>query len=134
MMNKGSQRLIRPIVLIFIFVNALLLTGSSWLANKGIDQSVLIIGNLVIFLASFGSLLISLRANQSASPQAPVRSMYVSFMIKFFLIAITALVYIMVVKKDVNKPALIACAALYIIYSILEVAALTKMLKNKKNA
>ena len=102
--------------------------------EKGVDQSVLIIGNLILFLATLGSVIISWRGVTSSNPQASVRSMYGSFMIKFFVIAIAAFVYIMVTKKDVNKPALIACAGLYIVYTFIEVAVLTRMLKKKKNA
>lgn len=133
-MNKESTRFIRPMLLIFMFINVFVLSGSGWLRENRFDPIVLIIGNLVIFSASFGTLLISLGANRQPNPQAGVRSMYISFMIKFFLIAITTVVYIMIEKKEVNKPSLVACAALYIIYSILEVSALTKMLKSKKNA
>ena len=60
--------------------------------------------------------------------------MYGSFMIKFFLIAIVAFVYIMVARKNVNKPGLIVCGLLYIVYTVLETGALMKLLKQRKNA
>ena len=101
--------------------------------KQGVDQSVLIIGNLLLFLATMGSVIISWRGVTSSNPQASVRSMYGSFIIKFFGIAIAAFVYIMMAKKNVNKPALITCAGLYIVYTFIEVSVLTKMLKKKKN-
>jgi hypothetical protein len=55
-------------------------------------------------------------------------------MIKFFLIAIAAFVYIMVAKKNLNKPALITCMGLYLVYTFVEVSSLQKLLKQKKNA
>jgi ACR3 family arsenite efflux pump ArsB len=132
-MNKNLLQSIRPLILVFIFFTAFFISGKSWLDKKGVDQDVLIIGNLLLFLISLTAFLITNKALSSSSPQAFVRAMYGSFIIKFFVLAITAFVYIIVAKKNVNKPALIACAGLYIIYTGIETRALMKMLKQKKN-
>ena len=132
-MNKNLLQSIRPLVLVFIFLTAFFISGKSWLDKKGADQNVLIIGNLLLFLISLTAFLITNKALSSSNPQNFVRAMYSSFIIKFFVLAITAFVYIMVAKKNVNKPALIACAGLYIIYTGIETRALMKMLKQKKN-
>lgn len=131
-MNKSIISYIRPLVFIFVFVTAFCITGRSWLLKKGIDQEVLIMGNLVLFGVSVAAFFITLRAIRSTNPQAFVRAMYGSFMIKFFVLAATAFVYIMLAKKNVNKPALGICAGLYIIYTITEIGALTRLLKRKK--
>jgi ACR3 family arsenite efflux pump ArsB len=132
-MNKNLLQSIRPLVLVFIFLTAFFITSKSWLEKKGVNQDVLIIGNLILFLVSLSAFLLTNKALSSSNPQAFVRAMYGSFIIKFFVLAITAFVYIMVAKKNVNKPALIACAGLYIIYTGIETRALMKMLKQKKN-
>ena len=132
-MNKNLLQSIRPLILVFIFFTAFFISGKSWLDKKGVDQNVLIIGNLVLFLISLSAFLITNKALLSSNPQAFVRAMYSSFIIKFFVLAVAAFVYIMVAKKNVNKPALIACAGLYIIYTGIETRALMKMLKQKKN-
>ncbi|MBL7723281.1 MAG: hypothetical protein JNK27_03990 [Chitinophagaceae bacterium] len=110
------------------------ITGKSWLEKNGVDQLVLIGGNLLLFIVSLAAFFITFKALKSANPQAFVRAMYGSFMIKFFLIAVAAFIYIMIAKKEVNKPALIICGALYIIYTAIETRALMKLLKQKKNA
>jgi len=97
----------------------------------GVDQGVLIIGNLILFAVTIISYTISLRGLRSSNPYAVVRSVYGSFIIKFFVCAIAAFAYIMVVKKNVNKPALFACMGLYIVYTFLEVSVLTKLSKQK---
>ena len=132
-MNKNLLQSIRPLVLVFIFLTAFFITGKSWLEKNEVNQDVLIIGNLLLFLISLTAFLITNKALSSTNPQAFVRAMYGSFIIKFFVLAITAFVYIMVAKKNVNKPALIACAGLYIIYTGIETRALMKILKQKKN-
>lgn len=133
-MNKTALQPIRPLFFVFILVNALALTGKGWMAGQGIHPEVLVIGNLLLFLVSLAAYLLTFRSLKSSNPQAFVRAMYGSFMIKFFLIAIAAFIYIMVVRADVNKPALLVCGALYIIYTAVEIKALLRLLKQKKNA
>jgi hypothetical protein len=108
--------------------------GRSWLLSQGIEPAVLLAGNIVIFAATFISLLVLLKGERTTNPQSFVRSMYASFLLRFFLILIAAFIYIMTAKKDVNKPALMICAGLYILYAGLEISALMRSLKNKKNA
>ena len=98
------------------------------------DHEVLIVGNLVLFLATLLSFLVYFRSMDSKNPSASVRGMYGSFMIKFFVCLIAAFAYIMLAKKDVNKPALIICMGLYIVYTVIEVSVLQKLLKQKKAA
>lgn len=133
-MNNKPLAFIRPLIFVFTFIMAFSITGKSWLEKNGVDQLVLIGGNLLLFIVSLAAFFITFKALKSANPQAFVRAMYGSFMIKFFLIAVAAFIYIMIAKKEVNKPALISCAALYIIYTAIETRALMKLLKQKKNA
>ena len=133
-MNNKPLAFIRPLIFVFTFIMAFSITGKSWLEKNGVDQLVLIGGNLLLFIVSLAAFFITFKALKSANPQAFVRAMYGSFMIKFFLIAVAAFIYIMIAKKEVNKPALISCAALYIIYTAIETRALMKLLMQKKNA
>ena len=132
-MNKELLQPVRPLLIVFIFVNAALILGREWLAKKGVDQQVLIVGNLLLFLISLGTYILTVRSLKSHNPNVFVRAMYGGFIIKFFVVAIAAFVYIMITKKNVNKPALIACAGLYIIYAGIETRALTGKLRGKKN-
>ena len=102
--------------------------------NNGIEGTVLLVGNFIIYIATALSFWVSQRSMNSTNPNSSVRSLYGSFMIKFFLLAMAAFVYIMAVKKNVNKPALMICMGLYLVYTFLEVASLQKLLKQKKNA
>ena len=133
-MNRTSLQLVRPMILIFILLNAFFLVGKSWLIKKGVDQEVLIIGNLLLFVVSIITFLITHRSLQSSNPNAFVRAMYGGFIIKFFTVAVAAFIYIMITKKDVNKPALLSCMLLYVVYTFIEVKTLLGVLKQKKNA
>jgi hypothetical protein len=121
-------------IVLFVVLNAFFIAGKNMLGKWGVDQSVVIVGNLILFTVSLTSFLLTRRSLASANPNAFVRAIYGSFIIKFFVCAVTAFVYIMAVKKEVSKPALIICMGLYIVYTAIEVSALTKLLKQRKNA
>ena len=133
-MNQNSLKHLRPMILFFIFLNAFFLLGKDWLLKKNIDQDVLIIGNMLLFLVSLITFLLTYRSLKSTNSNSFVRAMYGGFIIKFFVVAIAAFVYIITTKKNVNKPALFFCMGLYIVYTFFEVNSLLRILKQKKNA
>lgn len=133
-MNRNSIAPLRPMILVFVLLNGFFVVGKTALEKWDADQSVLIAGNLILFAVSIASFLLTKRSLKSANPNAFVRAIYGSFLIKFFVCAIAAFVYIMSARKEVNKPALFICMGLYIVYTALEVSALLKLLKQKKNA
>ena len=120
-----------PIVLIFIIVNALLISGRSWLARIKADQDVLIAANLLIFVITFFSFLLAKKGLQDPNPHAFVRSVYSSMMLKLFVCIIAAFIYISANSGTINKPALFGGMGLYLVYTFTEVSILTKMLRNK---
>ena len=133
-MNRSSLAPLRPMILVFILLNAFFISGKNILARWEVDQSVVIVGNLILFLVSISSFLLSRRSMKSANPNAFVRAMYGNFMIKLFACVVAAFVYIQSVKKNVNKPALFICMGLYVVYTVIEVSSLTKLLRKKKDA
>jgi len=133
-MNRNSLQLLRPMLLVFILLNVFLITARQLIVKKGADQEVLVVGNLLLFVVSVVTFLITYRSLQSSNPNSFVRAMYGGFIIKFFAVAIAAFIYIMSTNKNVNKPALIACMLLYVVYTFIEVKTLLGLLKQKKNA
>jgi hypothetical protein len=123
-----------PAVILFIILNGFFIAGKSMLERWGMDREVLIIGNLVLFLVTLTSFLITQRGLNNSNTHAFIRSVYGGFMIKFFVCAIAAFVYISMNKEHLNRPALFTCMGLFLVYLFLEVAALMKLLKAKKNA
>ena len=61
-MNRTCLQLVRPMILLFILLNAFFLVGKSWLIKKGVDQEILIIGNLLLFVVSIITFLITHRS------------------------------------------------------------------------
>jgi hypothetical protein len=131
-MNKSLLQPIRPLFIVFLLINALALTSKSLLDKYHFSQDLLIFGNLILFVVVLVSYIITYRSLHSGNAQAFLRAMYGSFLIKFFFLAIAAFVYIMMAKKNVNKPGLGVIALLYIIYTGIEIRALMKTLKGLK--
>ena len=123
-----------PIAFLFIILNAVILSTKNILVKNGFNQDVLIVGNLIVFFATILSFIIAWRSANATNPNASVRSLYGSFMVKFFIIITAAFIYIMVERKNLNKPSLFTSMGLYLVYTFLEVSVLTKQLKEKPNA
>lgn len=132
-MNKTLLSAIRPLVYVFVIVTAFSLSAKAGIARYGIDNWVVAGGNALLFLVSMIAFFLTARSFQNKNPQAFVRAMYGSFMIKFFLVVVAAFTYIIIVKNDVSKMALGVCALLYIIYTIFEIRGLNRLLKANKN-
>jgi hypothetical protein len=133
-MQKRSTPAFFPIAFLFIILSGFFVSGRSLLEKWEIDQNVLIIGNIILFAATSFSFWLGAHGLKTNNPQAIVRSVYGSFIVKFFILVIAAFVYIMITKKNVNKPALFICMALYVVYTFLEVRILLKLAKKKENA
>lgn len=133
-MKKTAILHFRPAIFVFLFLTIAFITLVKKLETWSFDQTVLIVGNIILFLISFVSFLMGDKGLQSKNSHAFFRWIYGSFMVKLFLLAGTAFVYIMSAKKNVNKPALFFCMGLYLVYTIIEVSALMKINKRTKNA
>ena len=133
-MNKNTLRVWRSLLAVFLLVAGLSLLLWDRLSEKDIDWRVLFSGNLLIAAVTFAAFGLTSRSLRSPKPQAFVRAMYGGFIIKFFVLALAAFVYIMVAKKGVNKIGLGSCAVLYILYTAIEIRGLMQLLKERKHA
>jgi hypothetical protein len=133
-MRRNNRVPLLPIIIFFIIFSGFCVADKNFLERYGFDQSVLIIGNLIIFAATIFSFFFAKRGLIAQNAQAFVRSVYVSIMTKLFICLIAAVVYIFLYRKNLNKPALFTCMGLYLVYTFIEVSVLTKLLKEKKNA
>ena len=123
-----------PVVILFVIINGFFLIGKNMLQRWDVDEDVVAVGNMILFVITLISFLLAQRGLNNSHPHAFVRAVYMSVMLKLFACIIVAFVYISVYKSNLNKPALFICMGLYLVYTFLEVATLTKMLKQKRNA
>lgn len=123
-MSKSVKQFL-PVFILFAVLTALVAISGVWLTQWGFHQATLLWGNMFLFLLSLISFVLLQKAIQSASPQVFVRYFYISFMVKFLLVAITVLIYAKV-STSINRASIIACMSLYIVYTFVEMRILLK--------
>jgi preprotein translocase subunit SecY len=108
----------RPLVLIFVIVNALAIVFRKKLELKGVDTNVVIIGNLILFAASAFSIWMYSKKVDPKRPQAVVQNVYGGFILKFFILAIATMLYCFL-AKPINKEGVFICMGLYLVYNFI---------------
>jgi hypothetical protein len=121
--------------LIFLFLGLTVLFVILRLLNQDtvVDFRVLLGGNLLLFVVGMISLGMNTGAMKHQNTQGFLRLVYGAFILKFFILAIVAFIYISIFKKAINKPALFGCFGLYFIYTFIEMRSVMKQSK-KPNA
>ena len=134
MVNKNFVRVFLPILLLFVISNGFFLTAGNLAARWNIDTDIVIIGNLVLFIATAVSFFLYYKALRNNNVQAFLRMIYGGMLLKMMICMFSAFIYIAVAGKSVNKGGIITCLFLYLIYSTTEIVLLLKESKVKKNA
>jgi hypothetical protein len=134
MENKIIVKAFSPIILIFIVINSILISGNSLISRWNMDQDVMIIGNLILFLATAISFYLYQRSLRNNQVQSFLRMIYSGMIVKMMICLFTALIYISSAGKSVNKEAIFGCMFLYFLYTFSEVAIILKLSKQNKNA
>lgn len=121
--------------MVYLFLGTSLLFLLLWIIvpGKAMDYRVLLAGNGLLFIVGLISMHMSTRAMEHKNVQVFLRLVYGSFLLKFFVLAIGAFIYIAIFKKNINKPGLFGCFGLYFIYTFIEVRSVMKQ-RNKPNA
>jgi hypothetical protein len=132
--NKKPNRPFLPLVIVFIITNALFLSAKALITRWNIDPGVLIVGNLVLFIATLVSFYFHNRSLQTTNAGAILRMTYASMGSRMFICIIAIVIYIVIARSQVNKGGIIVCMILYIIYTAIELAVFRKLSKQKKHA
>ncbi len=128
---QSKLRAFLPVFLVFIILNVFFFTGNGLLNKWNADRDVLLVGNLILFVITFISFFIAQRGLKNPNPHAFTRAVFGSILLKLFVCIIAATVYIATYQKNLNKPALFGSMGLYLVYTFMEVSALTKMLRGR---
>lgn len=132
--KPASNRAILPLLLFFCITTALLIAGKTLLQQWGVDQVLLIAGNMLLCTVSLISLLLYQRAMAHPTTMGFLRNTYSGLFFKLLVLAIAAIVYVLLHKDQVNKPGLFTCIFLYFVYTLLEMRSLMQWNKARRNA
>lgn len=124
---------VRIMIIVFVIISSFFIFGKNALQEHQVDTAVVLAGNLLLFLISLLNMVRSANAIDKPNPHVFVRVFYSGFIIRLFVCAIAAFIYIYTQQGRINKPALFICLGIYIIYSLIETTTLKKIFNNKKN-
>jgi len=128
----GVQRkLMLPLILVFIIINTFLIVFKARLVAWGVDRELLLWANCLFFLLNVSVFWLQRKALDNSNPNVFIRSVMGSMFLKMMVVVAIFFVYITIVKKTINKPAVFAALFLYLVYLAAEVVALMKLNKQK---
>jgi len=129
-----KNKIALPLIIVYCISTAFVVLGKKWLVQWGVDPTVVIIGNLLLFLVSVTSLLLYQRAMLHPTTNGFLRNTYSGLFLKLLICIFAVMIYALVSKEHVNKPALFACIFLYFLYTVLEMRSLLHWNKARRNA
>lgn len=132
--NKQVNRAFVPILIIFVVTTLILIAAPSLDFLWGMDKTVMIVGNIILFSATAVSYYLYQQSLRSNNVQASFRMIYGGMMLKMMICLFTALIYIMIAKKNVSKGAIFGCMFLYFLYTFVEVSVIMKLSRKLKDA
>ncbi len=122
--------LLSPVLVVFALVSVILLVAGEAVGNSGLDANLLLTGNFFLFILSVLSFFLLYRSVKTPSPQSFIRNFYLSFLVKFILVAGITLFYAVSTEK-VNRLSVIICMVLYLVYTFIELRIILK--ESKRN-
>ena len=133
-MTRNNRWPFFPIVFLFIVFTTFFLAGKNWLNKWNADAEVLIIGNLILFVATVLSFFLYARALKNDKPHKFLKYIYGGMFLKMLICLIAAFIYIASYGENVNKAAIFGSMFLYFVYTFVEVTILLRLSKQQKNA
>jgi hypothetical protein len=128
------QKKYMPVIVLFVFINAIILIFRSFLQLNGFETPFLLIANVVLCTLSLSGFFIQMKGLRSANINAFIRGVYSSLLLKMVIIMIAVIIYIFITGGKVNKPSLFTSIGIYFLYTSIEVTQLMKIARRKPNA
>jgi hypothetical protein len=127
------KKSLAPLFALLVAVNAFAVILRQSLEQIGYDINVLLLGNLLICIITAISFSMLYRGMRAADSFGFLRSVYGSFVIKLILVAGIVFGYAFVYRSGINKMSLFTCMFLYLVYTFLEMQALMRVFRKRKN-
>lgn len=134
MERKPSGRAFLPILILFVVATIVFLVVPSLDFLWNMDRRVMIAGNVILFAATFISFNLYRRSLTRNNVHTFLRMIYGGMFAKMMICLFAALIYIMIVKKDVSKGAIFGLMFLYFVYTFLEISIIMKLSRKEKYA
>lgn len=122
----------QPILWLFLLIHTVLSIFRIPISKAGFDVDFILVANIILFALSALGFYIQNRQLKSPNPNAFVRGMYGSTLLKLMVIMAALFIFIIASDGTVNKKAILLSMAIYVLYTTIEVVLLMKMVRTKK--
>lgn len=133
MSQTSSLKAFLPIVGLFTVINIAGKVFQQQLVDWKIDPIVVLIGNLILFVASAVSYYFFQKSINNKQPYTFLNYIYAGMFFKMILCLLSAFFYIRMAGKEVSKPAIFVTMFLYLVYTFVELRILLKLSKQQKH-
>jgi hypothetical protein len=118
---KKNKIVIWPLIVVFVILNGAFIGLRHFFERKNIETDVVIIANLLLAVLASIAILMHKKAAANPNPNAFVRSILTATVLKLFVLAGAAFIYIATAKENRSDNALFVGMALYFVYTFIEV-------------
>ena len=125
--SPSFAKKVMPLFLLFIIINSAVLIFEQRLYYIKVDPFVVFTANCLLFVLSVLTLVLHIRAFNKSNPNVFVRSVMLSTMIKLFVLAAAALVYLFMAGSKRSVYGVFASMLLYIVYMFIEIRIALKL-------
>jgi hypothetical protein len=126
-MKKKYFELTRPMILLFIILNGILLVFRHRMADLKINIDVVVSANLFLFVVSMTNIYFQMTNLNNPNANAVIRGVMAGTFLKLLVLAAAAMIYLFASGTNRSVNAVFAGMVLYIIYTWLEVRITLKM-------
>lgn len=120
-MSKEFKQLTRPLLVLFVIINTLLIVFRSRMEAKKIDVDVTIVANLILFIVTIVNLYFQSKNLQNPNSAAVIRGVMAGTFIKLLILAASVIIYLVAAGEGRSINAVFVGMGLYVIYTWLEV-------------
>ena len=121
-------------LILFVTINILCILILLFYPIESINFNLVITSNCLLFCLSTLILRIQQKGLNNKNPNAFIQSIMLGMLLKMFVCVIAVLIYVLMSKSGINKNGLLLSMFLYLIYLAVEVSAISKINKQRKNA
>ncbi|HAI84131.1 MAG TPA: hypothetical protein DCL43_10705 [Chitinophagaceae bacterium] len=122
------------LTVVFLTVNALSSPLQATFQQYQIQTSVVLWGNVLLFVLSIGAALLHGVGMRSTDPYVFYRMVMLATMQKLFISAIAVVLYIVAVGKAKNAPGIYVGMGLYLVYTTIEVVGALRLSNKRQQA
>ena len=136
-MKPSPFRAFVPVVVVFVLISSSFIVAGKMLVRLGVDPGLVITGNCILFGVTIASFSLFKKALFAHNTHAFLRNLYSALILKFFIVAAVAFVYIYATGGALNKAGFLILTGLYFLYMFFEVAILmnlSRQIRQDKNA